>query len=147
MRQEIRNIYEINEHPNQEVCFEWMRNNWHDLGQHIVEEMILSLKALADYTGGKLDYSIGITPDRGEFVKITDYDPDLLKEISNTMDDCPLTGVCYDYAAIKGLKNGDLEEEVLTTLHNEGEYIYSDDGLLELAQANKYEFYATGQAI
>ena len=145
MRQVTFKIYTIDEHPNPEACYNWIRNNWYDLGQHIIDDMIASLKALADYTGGKLDYSIGIFPDRGEFVKLTDYNKNALTDLMDKIDNCPLTGVCYDFNVIEGLACDELEHQVLKALHAEGEYIYSDEGLQQLCEANGYEFKENGQ--
>ena len=30
-------VYTIEEHPNKEKCFEWIRNNWYDLNQYSVD--------------------------------------------------------------------------------------------------------------
>jgi hypothetical protein len=147
MRQETINIYTIDDHPETELCFKWIRNNWHDLGQHIIDEIIDSLKTLSNSVNGKLDYAICIVPDRGEFVKLTDYDRDLLNELYLKRDQYPLTGVCYDHDVIEGLYNNDLDNKILNLVHKEGEYIYSDEGLRELCQANEYEFYENGEVI
>lgn len=147
MRQETINIYTIEDHPEPEICYEWIRNNWHDLGQHYVNDMITILEALANEIGGVLDYSISIVPDRGEFVHITDFDVEKLRELEAKKDNCPLTGKCYDIEAIDGLANGALGIQVLTTLHQEGEYIYSDEGLKEFCLANEYEFYESGKVV
>lgn len=149
MRQEIRNIYTINEHPNKELCFEWIRNNIHDLGQHHIEDLIESLKALAKYVNADLDYSISIVPDRGEFIKITNVERGLLKELYNKREDLPLTGICYDQDLIELLYKGDFELEygAFGIIHKEGEYIYSDEGLLDICQANEYEFYESGEMV
>jgi len=39
----------------------------------------------------------------------------------------------------------DCTHKLLTTIHNEGEYIYSDEGLFELCQVNEYEFTIDGE--
>lgn len=144
MRQEIINIYQIHEHPDKDACFEWIRNNWYDLGDYCVSEMITSLKALAEAVNGTLDYSLSIVPDRGEHVSIKDYDKGELKALYKKRDECPLTGMCYDYDIINGLYNGELCAAVTSTLHNEGEYLYSDEGLREMCEANEYEFLKDG---
>lgn len=145
MRTETINIYTIDEHPNKEACFEWIRNNWHDLGDFTLELMTDSLNALAYEIGGNLDYSLSIVPDRGEFVKITGDREESLKSLYEKRDSCPLTGCCYDVDVIEGLFNDELESTVLDTLHKEGDYIYSDEGLLNLCQANEYEFTENGE--
>jgi len=147
MRQETINIYTIEDHPEPDLCYDWIRNNWHDLGQHCVEDVIESLKVLAEKIDGKLDYSISINPDRGEFIRITDYDEHALKDIYLKRDDCPLTGVCYDFDVIYGLYHSELETKVLRMIHKEGEHIYSDEGLKETCIANEYEFNSNGSVI
>jgi hypothetical protein len=134
----------IEEHPNKEACFDYIRNNWHDLGEHCIADMVESLKALAEAVDGKLDYAISIVPDRGEYVKITDYDKARLRELDGKKDDMPLTGVCYDYDVIDGLANDSLDIQVLSVIHKEGEYIYSDEGLEDMCRANGYEFLEDG---
>ena len=145
MRTEKISIYTIDDHPDKEVCFEWMRNNWHDLGDHVLQEMVDSLKALANAVNGTLDYSININQCRGEHVSIKDYDKELLHDLHDKRDDYPLTGVCYDYDVIEALHDDELESRVLSTMHKEGDYIYSDEGLLEMCQANEYEFLLNGE--
>ena len=137
-------VYTIDEHPNKEKCFDWMRNNWHDLNQHSVDEVIESLKALQKEIGGRLDYCIGQVPDRGEFISFGGYDRDYLSQLNPK--DYPLTGVCWDYDLIMGLIEGE-PERVLNSLHKDTEYIYSDEGLTELCEANEYEFTEEGELL
>ena len=56
-----------------------------------------------------------------------------------------MTGRCYDQDVIEGINKDELEEAVLKTLHAEGEYIYSDEGLRETCEANGYEFTEDGK--
>jgi len=135
-------VYTINDHPNTELCYDWIRENWHDLNQHSVDEVIESLKALQAIIGGELDYAISQVPDRGEDITFTNYDRDALCRLS--ADDLPLTGVCWDYEVITGLREYN-PERVLKSLHDDTEYIYSDEGLKELCEANGYEFTETGR--
>jgi hypothetical protein len=144
MRQETINIYTINEHPDKDACFQWIRENWHDLGDHVIEDAIESLKALAQAVNGTLGYCICINPDQSEYVTIKNYDKTALKALYKVRDECPLTGVCYDHDAIESLFKGD--DTLLNTLHAEGEFIYSDEGLQELCEANEYEFLTCGEA-
>ena len=137
-------VYTIEEHPNKEKCFEWIRNNWHDLNQHSVDEIINSIKSLSNKIGGTFDYSISQVPDRGEHITFKDYDHEALCRLS--ADDCPLTGVCWDIDLIVGLREGN-SNKVLDSLHSDTEYQYSDEGLLELCEANQYEFDEDGNCI
>tara|TARA_R110000868_G_C10482366_1_gene729404 strand:- start:133 stop:573 length:441 start_codon:yes stop_codon:yes gene_type:complete len=136
-------IYTIAEHPNRDLCYEWIRNNWYDLNQYSVDEVIDSLKALQEEIGGKLDYSISSVPDRGEFIRFTDYDKQALISCSKVADECLLTGAGWDYDVIKGLREGE-PNQVLDTLHQDTEYCYSDEGLYEMCEANQYEFTEEG---
>ena len=142
MRTITKKVYTIDEHPNPEKCFEWIRNNWHDLNNHSVDEFIDSLKALQQVIGGKLDYRISAVPDRGEFITLKGYDKKALKEIK--CHECSLTGVCWDYDIIEAFQNSS-PNSALHSLHKDTEYIYSDEGLTELCEANEYEFYENGE--
>ena len=144
MRQETIKIYTIEDHPNKEACLDWIRNNWHDLGEHVVQEMVDSLKALASAIDGKLNYSLSIAPDHGEFVKITEYNVSALTDLYHKRNDLPLTGMSYDYDVIRGLFDDDLQMHVVDTLHTEGEYIFSEQGLTDTCIANEYEFKEDG---
>ena len=138
-------IYTIDEHPNQDKCFEWIRNNIYDLNECSVHEVVDSLKALQKVIGGDLDYSIGQSPDRGEFITFKNYDEDSLKELN--ADECPLTGVCWDADLIKSMQADEDAYDILRALHEDTEYIYSDEGLRELCEANEYEFTEEGEKI
>jgi len=150
MRTIETNIYTISDHPNTTLCFDWIRANWHDLNQSSVDEMIDSLKALRDAVGGELDCSISQAPDRGEFVKLTDFDPEALSALdlsarrvkldaAGRAEGCPLTGHWTDYSVIQALRSGNLAS-ILDEIHSETEAVYSDEGLRELCEANGYEF-------
>ena len=151
-------VYTIDSHPNPSVCYEWIRNNWYDLGDYIVEEVIDSLKAFADHIGATLDYSVSIVPHRGEHISF-----ECPHSLGNVMIDidlsgnCPFTGVYYDeiicdvFRDAAGNANTGLDDvmneigfRMLKAIHNEGEYIYSDKGLREMCEANEYEFNEDG---
>jgi hypothetical protein len=137
-------VYTINEHPNKENCFEWIRENWHDLNQHSIDEVVNSIKELSNKIGGSFDYSISQISDRNEFITFKDYSK---KKLLNLIgDDCPLTGFCWDIDLINGLKSEKLSK-VLDSLHLDAEYLYSNEGLLELCEANDYEFDEEGNCI
>ena len=42
MRVIEKKVYTIAEHPNKENCYNWIRDNWHDLNEHHVDEIISS---------------------------------------------------------------------------------------------------------
>lgn len=137
-------VYTIDEHPNKEKCYEWIRNNWHDLNEHSVNEVVDSIESLSKIIGGTVTYSIGAVPDRSQHIIFKNYDKQKLYSLS--ADTCPLTGVCWDIDVIEGLKYGNLNS-VLDSLHCDTEYIYSDNGLHQLCIANEYEFTEYGQFV
>lgn len=143
MREVKFKVYTIEEHPNPEAVYEWVRNNWHDLGDPDVWDMVGSLKAAKELLGGTLDYSISIVPDRGEYVRLTGFDRKGLHGLNPA--DCPLTGVWSDYAVVTGLKKDSLDYEVLKALHMRGDYLYSDEGIREHLLANECEFTENGE--
>lgn len=143
MRTITISVFKINEHPNPSKCYDWIRNNWHDLNQHSCTEMGNSIRQLSELIGGTFDYSIGQFPDRSEHISFYDYNPEALNEIA---DDYNLTGVCWDEDVIRALKQGN-PSDALTYLHEDSEAVYSDEGLYELCEANQYEFNEQGEFI
>ena len=135
-------IYTISEHPNKEKCFEWIRNNWHDLNQHSIDEIIESIKKLSEVIGGSYDFSISQSLDIGEHITFKDYDHEELCRLS--AEDCPLTGVCWDIDLIVGLRERN-SNKVLKSLHEDTGYKYSNVGLFEFCEANEYEFNGIGE--
>jgi hypothetical protein len=142
-------VYSIDEHPNKEAVFDFVRHNWHWLADHAVSDFIDSLKALADHIGAKtLDYSVSALPDRGEFITLDDYYIGKLNSLK--ADDLPLTGCYYDApiieAAQQALKDGNGRDisGALKALHDEADYIYSDEGLNEFLSANDHLFLPDG---
>ena len=145
MRTVETKVWEIEEHPNKEKCYTYIRENMHTLNNHSLDEVIETLKALQREIGGELDYIISATPDRGEYITLTGYDKGALKELN--ADDLPLTGVFWDYEAIHGLHKFNSFKMLLEALHRHTDYVYSDEGLYELAIANGWEFDEQGELI
>jgi hypothetical protein len=139
-----KKVYYIHEHPNQELCLEWIRNNWHDLNDHELQDLIDSLKALSKEIGGSLDYSISVVPDRGEYIRFKDYDHEHLCRLSS--EDLPLTGCYWDSVVIQNLRKGDTKA-ILKVLHESTEYAYSNEGIIEFCEGNEYEFDEDGKFI
>lgn len=141
--------YTIDEHPHPEKVYDWVRDHWHDLGEHDVQEAVASLEAYCKEVDATLDYGISIVPDRGEFVEITGADPELVEYVfvKSSDGDCPLTGVFYDDVIIEASANGldQIGPAILKALHAEGEHIYSDEGIHDLCEANDYEFKTNGE--
>ena len=137
-------VYTIDEHPDKEKCYEWIRANWYDLNEYSIYELIDSIKKLSEVIGGTVDYSVGQFPDRGEHITFVDYDQEILESLNS--DELPLTGVYWDSVLIDALKEGSATK-VLKHLHEESEYQYSDKGLYEFCASNEYEFDETGKFI
>ena len=138
-------VWYIDEHPNKEAVYEWMRDNMHYLNEQSLEEVMDSLNALQRIIGGELDYSFGVEPCRGEYISFTDYDVDKLNELE--ADFLPLTGVWCDYELVKGMQEDGDAYRVLVALHRDTEYVYSDEGLHEICTANDYEFNEKGELV
>lgn len=132
--------YTINEHPNPEACIEWVRNHWHDLADHYLEDMVCSIKAFASFHGVNADWALSVVPDRGEYVRgFQDVD-----FANKPRGDCPLTGMCYDHVLIDANSPEELENNILSALHADGEYAYSDENIRDMCEANDYHFFANG---
>lgn len=141
-------VYKIDEHPNKERCINWVRDNVHDLNQHDVDEMIASLKALQARVGGSLDYCVGQFPDRGEYIRFTDYDKDAVAELYDEVvssEHLSLTGTFWDFEVVRSVYRNDMKG-LLDTIHSGSEYLYSDEGIEEMADANGWEFKEDGSA-
>lgn len=170
--------YTIDDHPNPDAVYDWIRANWHDLGQFAVDDVMTTLKSACNALDLDLrDYGVSIVPDRGELIDIKvpsgwHDDIDELADIrlykyliNNYADilakDCPFTGVCYDEDFLDPLRQflkkptvnqgytyqdliDDCAASLLSALHNEGEYIYSDEGIKDMCLANEYEFTEDG---
>jgi hypothetical protein len=137
-------VYTIDEHPNKNLCFDYIRKNWHDLNQHSVYELIDSIKALHEKIGGDVNYSISQFPCRGEYIWFRNYDNDILKSLDAESES--LTGTFWDCNLINGLREGNVKS-VLHNLHDETYFVYSNEGLNDLCMANKYEFNEDGKPI
>lgn len=144
MRTETINIYTIDEHPDKEKCFEWIRNNEYFHGDFEINELICTLDKLSKAIGGTVDWSISHGPDRCEHITFKDYDEELLAELD--ADECPLTGCGWDVEVIEALRAKRMSK-VLDTLHEEIEYLYSAEALIEMCEANDYEFYEGGKRV
>ena len=141
MRTITTKVYKIYEHPNREKCYEWIRENWHDLNEPSVRDVVESIKALTKIIGGSNDYSISQLPDRNEFINFRDYDEEELSKLE--AQECPLTGTWCDIDVIEGLREKNMSK-LLKAIHEETEYVYSDEGLFELCECNEYEFNEEG---
>ena len=144
MRKETINIYKIDEHPDKDKCFEWIRNNDHYIGDYEVEDLICSIRKLSEVIGGTVDFGLSHYPDQSERITFKDYDEELLAEL--VADDCPLTGTGWDSYVIDALKAKNMRD-VLDTLHDEIEYLYSDEALTEMCYGNDDEFYIGGEMV
>lgn len=173
--------YEIGEHPNRDAVYDWIRSNWHDLGEYYIDDAINSLKEFASFYDADPDWCIGIFPDRGEYIRFSLSDDAgelsgvrLWKYLENnyseyaskytgkrgkTLDgNCPFSGMLYDEILLDEIRGfmkkpdsrtfnellDDCGHKLLTAIHEDVEYIYSDAGLFDLCQANEYEFTENG---
>ena len=138
-----------------------IRDDFHyngDFGYFMLEERTATLKVIAKLLDGRLDYSISLSPDRGEYIRIKPiYDEGLnfaafWSEI-NVDKECPLTGCYYDHDIIDLLSGYNLTEKAiqaalnsyLDSIHEEYEAMLTDDYLLELCESNGYEFTIDGK--
>lgn len=131
----------IETHPNPEAVYGWIRSNWHDLSDHILEEYIECLKAFAGWHDCTVNYSLSVVPDRSEsltFSKPIDY-----KEKPSDWENLPLTGVYIEHELWSCESIEDVQA-VIGLIHDEHDFIYSDEGLLDLLEANGYYFLDDG---
>ena len=143
MREIVTTVYELREHPDKDKCFEWIRENDFFIGDIERDELILSLKALAEAIGGTVDYSIAHYACRGEHITFKGWDKDLLAELN--ADDCSLTGCFWDYEVITALREH--PDRLLRILHNTISHLYSDESLEDMAEGNEWEFYENGERV
>mgnify|MGYP003116338043 FL=1 len=144
MRDITYRVYKIDEHPDKDRCFAWVRDNMHDLAQHEVDDLINSLVKLRETIGGKLNYSLSQYACRGEHIRFTDYDKEALAELDEVS--CPLTGVFCDHDVIECLRNNDMKG-LIRRLHDWCEYHYTDEAIEEQSLANDWEFTIEGRLI
>lgn len=122
--QKTTTYYSIDDHPEPERVYQWIRDNWHDLAEADLFEAVTTLKAFCEHFNLELvDYSISAFQDYRDNVTVR-YNDDikhltgvrLWKYITNNFLDyheysafssarrdiqllagnCPFTGVCYD---------------------------------------------------
>jgi len=163
--------YTIEEHPDKQACYDYVRENWHDLGELDMYDAVETLKSAADYFDLDLDYSISIVPDRGEFIKINFNNDDisnisgvrlykyLINNFPKIREDCPFTGCFFDEDFLQPIREflkrpfdidfsdliSDCCDNLITSLHDQGEYLYSDSGIHELLEINQYQFTENGK--
>jgi hypothetical protein len=135
--------YTIDDHPEPESVFDWIRNNWHDLGQFECEDFVICFEALAKKLDLRYDYNVSISPDRDEYLKLSGIDYDNLPDLGNPYD-FPITGMSYDYDFLVALNEGNINN-ALDALHKQGDWLYSDEGLRELCEAAEYMFTESGE--
>ena len=189
----------IDEHPEQELCYEWIRENWYDLGQYSVEDAIDTINGFCSHFDVTVNVGIGLFSDAREGFKITFSNDeaggdgieelsgvrlwkylennylhyrewiDRFKKIHDVGDkmhnvdllagDCPFTGMSYDEAALDEIREfmkapderdfqellTDCVDAVFKALHDDGDYIYSDEGLREMCEAYEYDFLESGE--
>lgn len=152
------NVYKYNE-ANAELK-EKIKNNFHLDGflyECCMEERVETLKKLAEILDGDLDYSLSCVPDRSEFITISPKNEKLdfkaLWEVIDVEKDCPLTGVCYDHDIIDHFSKYNMTVDGLNnalniyieSIHSEYESMFEDEYLIDLCEANEYEFTEDGK--
>ena len=136
-------VYTIDEHPNADLCFDYIRENIFNLNEYSLMEAVESIKMLTQFIGGKNDYSISQFPCRGEHITFTEYDRESLMELN--AGELPLTGVYFDAHLIESMQRYGNADGLLDALHTETEHVYSDEGLREIAENNGWEFTEDGK--
>ena len=111
------------------------------IGTTLINILLMNWFRVSKEIGGTYDYSICQVPARGEHITFKDYSQEDLCRLS--ADDCPLTGVCWDADLIVGLREGN-PSKVLDAIHTDTEYQYSTEALIEMCEANEYEFNEDG---
>ena len=149
-----------------EKVLDSFRNSDYPEYMYSLEEIILSLKAISKKFNFNLDYSLGY--DRGTYVSVKNdfkgttreffkgyYTKNEAKE--HTKGICPFTGMCYDCTFFDVMVEEweqdfqDFLKEVgnryLKLSFDEIEYHSSDSAIIEMVEANEYEFDENGKRI
>lgn len=151
MREIIKkiNVYKFGDCPKvDEKIKDNLRSN-EFFGDWVIDDYVQLIKSFANKFNLKYDYSLSLTPDRGEFVKLVgEIDENILKTLIDNASDCPLTGFCYDYDFLinvdtLGLKNACTK--LIESIHNEYELMFEDEYLKEHCESNDYEFLENGK--
>ena len=131
-------VWGINEHPDKQAVLNWVRNNWHHLADHVLEDVIDSLNMAAKKLGTTVNYGISAFPCQNEYIKFGDYDKGDLKNIP--------VSVWSDSLVVESLLEDD-PDAILYHVHEEAEYTYSDEGLTDFLSANGYTFNLHGKCV
>lgn len=125
--------------------------NW-NLYEHHMQERIETLKCVADYLQCDLDYSLSCVPSRGEYIKLSPKNYNSIEEnlpdLLEIKESCPFTGVCYDDDIIDDIKEHGIDtalNKYIKSIHDEYEYMLTDEYLLEHCEANDYKFKENGE--
>lgn len=137
----IYSFEELNDSAKERVIDDFIKDNFF---HYILEDRIESLNELERKVYGKLDYSIGLVPDRGEFITLNNYSTSIMDSLLDDKDNCPLTGCCNDIDLLNAIQDGNIEEYI-HSIHREYEATISEDNIKELCEANEYEFLSNGK--
>ena len=154
-------VYTIEDHPDPEKVYEWIRYNWHDLADHTLQEALDSVQAFSKRLGITVDWSLGATPHRSEYITFyCDFGDELARNEEGLSEwlksSCPFTGTWADEVILDAFREAasadtldevleDVASRIITAVHTDAEYIYSDIALHELCEANEYEFTSNGK--
>lgn len=140
-KKEIYTFKELSEDSKQKAIEYFERT---DFFYHILEERVSTLKELAKKISGTLDYSISLVADRGEFIKLENYDKRELDKLIENIYQCPITGCYYDIELLQAIKDGNIENYIYS-IHEEYQANLEHDVIQELCEANEYEFLKDGK--
>lgn len=136
-------VYTIDSHPNKNLVFNWVRENW-EIYDSYIQEFAQSLRALDEKLKGALNWSVGpVACD--SFIKVQkDFDIEVFEALYNERENCPLTGVCYDVEILEGLKSRDFSK-ALEGLETDCNHSLTEEYLSEHLLANEYYFKESGE--
>jgi hypothetical protein len=129
MRTIILNVYTIDDHPNKDKVYSWIKNNWFDLADYVVSDYVDSINALAELMMAKATYSISQYQCSSNYFAFSNIDYDFVKSLKK--ESYPLTGVHTDEDVIEAVLNLN-HKEIFKKIEE------------QLCQANNYEFFETG---
>ena len=161
--------YTIDDHPNKEAVYDWVRDNWHDLyGWH--DENRESIEAFAASFGASVKFEYGFSS--YSYADFSGIDDDILslsgvrlwKWLNNNghfdkLDgSCPFTGYYMDETLLDPIRQfkakpdkRDLEDLLsdcggawVKACLKDWEYAYTDEAIHEHLEANEYEFTESG---
>jgi hypothetical protein len=143
MREITLKIYKFEELPGKSKLKAIDDFIYSDFFNYLLDEYVNSIKTLSECIGGNYDYSLSLIEDRCEFIKFSNYDATILKELYDKRESCPLTGFVGDILVIEALYHSDMQK-IIDSIHCEFEYQTKEENIKELCEINNYEFLEDG---